>query len=227
MCCSQMRASGAAVILESGPSAIPSARVAPGPGTGSRPRAVSVADVSTPGSRLAIRRRRLAAACARPSTPRSGKPAIAMSRAVFRPRVSEAANHPRRFVPCDGWVPSERLDGAGATAYERSRRVPGRRAAAGGWAGSPSPASRPPARALSRQGATASAPKVSTLLRWLNAHECCGRHVISARSPTSVGQPRCVDGSNGERESLLAANRHRLLFLVNGGHDYDPPFLHG
>jgi hypothetical protein len=49
-----------------------------------RPPAVSVTAVSTPGSRLAIRRRRLAAACARPSTRRSGKPAIALPRGHLR-----------------------------------------------------------------------------------------------------------------------------------------------
>ena len=47
---SQMRARGADVIRESGPSAIPSARVAPGPGTGSRPRAGSPSRTSPTGA---------------------------------------------------------------------------------------------------------------------------------------------------------------------------------
>ena len=60
--------------------------------TDSRHRALRLAGGSPTGRRV-----RQAA------TLRSGKLAVTIPRAVFRPRVSEAPSHHRRFEPCDGW----------------------------------------------------------------------------------------------------------------------------
>ena len=75
------------------------------------------------------------------ATLRSGKLAVAIPRAVFRPRVSEIPRHHRRFEPCDGW-----RDEAAARRRGRDRS----RATVSFPAAAPAAAGRGPARELSR-----------------------------------------------------------------------------